>query len=131
VTSLALSELEELVDAPARAASDIQILRDGAAAFPAMLELIDGADFLVESRGEQAMSTLGLGYEELAARNPALVYVSITPFGQEGPKAHWAATDLTLLAAGGFAARGRGHARALRRWLRASERGDDVRSLGA
>jgi len=43
VTSLALSELEELVDAPARAASDVQILRDGAAAFPAMLELIDGA----------------------------------------------------------------------------------------
>ena len=33
--------------------------------------------------------------------NPALIYVSITPFGQDGPKARWAATDLTVLAAGG------------------------------
>jgi crotonobetainyl-CoA:carnitine CoA-transferase CaiB-like acyl-CoA transferase len=33
--------------------------------------------------------------------NPALVTVSITPFGRGGPKDEWAATDLTVLAAGG------------------------------
>ena len=37
----------------------------------------------------------------LARVNPALVHVSITPFGLDGPKADWAATDLTLWAAGG------------------------------
>ena len=37
----------------------------------------------------------------LLAVNPALVYVSITPFGQDGPKARWADSDLVLLAAGG------------------------------
>jgi crotonobetainyl-CoA:carnitine CoA-transferase CaiB-like acyl-CoA transferase len=47
------------------------------------------------------MARLGLGFEELARRNPALVYVSVTPFGQTGPKAHWAASDLTVLAAAG------------------------------
>src|SRR3989442_1407810 len=38
---------------------------------------------------------------DLTALNPALVYVSITPFGQEGPKAHYADSDLIILAAGG------------------------------
>ena len=33
--------------------------------------------------------------------NPALVTVSITPFGPDGPKATWAASDLILLAASG------------------------------
>jgi crotonobetainyl-CoA:carnitine CoA-transferase CaiB-like acyl-CoA transferase len=47
------------------------------------------------------MAARGLGYEALAARNPALVYTSITAFGQDGPKAGWAYSDLTLIAAGG------------------------------
>ncbi|MGH7931770.1 MAG: CaiB/BaiF CoA transferase family protein [Candidatus Binataceae bacterium] len=59
------------------------------------------ADFLVESDAPGSMAARGLGYRELSARNPALVYVSITPFGQNGPKAHHAASDLTIMAAGG------------------------------
>ncbi len=59
------------------------------------------ADFLVESAPPGAMAARGLGYADLAAVNPALIYVSISPFGQDGPKAAWAATDLTVLAAGG------------------------------
>ena len=47
------------------------------------------------------MERLGLGYQELAGRNPALVYVSVTPFGATGPKARWAASDLTVFAAAG------------------------------
>jgi crotonobetainyl-CoA:carnitine CoA-transferase CaiB-like acyl-CoA transferase len=36
----------------------------------------------------------------VAALNPALVHVSVTAFGCAGPKAGWAASDLTVLAAG-------------------------------
>ena len=37
----------------------------------------------------------------LRAEHPTLVTVSLTPFGGSGPKAQWAATDLTIVAAGG------------------------------
>jgi crotonobetainyl-CoA:carnitine CoA-transferase CaiB-like acyl-CoA transferase len=66
-----------------------------------LLRLIDAADVLLESRTPGEMERLGLGYETLARRNPALVYVSVTPYGQTGPKARWAASDLTVFAAAG------------------------------
>ena len=65
--------------------------------------LIAGADFLIESEPPGRLDALGLGRDELAARNPGLVHVSITPFGSDGPKSGWAATDLTLVAASGLA----------------------------
>ncbi len=43
----------------------------------------------------------GLAYSDLSKHNPALVYVSITPFGQNGPKAGYADSDLIIMAAGG------------------------------
>lgn len=58
------------------------------------------ADVLIESADPGAMAARGLGPDDLARDNPALVYTSITPFGQTGPKAGWAATDLTVVAAG-------------------------------
>jgi crotonobetainyl-CoA:carnitine CoA-transferase CaiB-like acyl-CoA transferase len=64
------------------------------------LKLIASADALIESRPWQ-LSECGLGYEQLAALHPELVVVSITPFGLEGPKARWPATDLTITAASG------------------------------
>lgn len=67
----------------------------------ALLRLIESADVLVESRKPGEMERLGLGFEELSRLNPALVYVSVTPFGQTGPKASWAASDLTVFAASG------------------------------
>ena len=39
-------------------------------------------------------------WRALRAADPALVTVSITPFGDDGPKADWPATDLTVNAAG-------------------------------
>jgi crotonobetainyl-CoA:carnitine CoA-transferase CaiB-like acyl-CoA transferase len=65
-------------------------------------ELARSADALVESLEPGALDALGLGYADLSAINPALVYASITPFGQTGPHAHRPATDLTLQAAGGL-----------------------------
>jgi benzylsuccinate CoA-transferase BbsE subunit len=49
-----------------------------------------------------AMSGRGLGYEQLSAANPRLVFTSITPFGLDGPYADYLATDLTLMAMGGL-----------------------------
>ncbi len=63
--------------------------------------LVRGADVLIESYAPGYLDRLGLGYAALSAENPGLVHVSITPFGSSGPKAGWAATDLTALAASG------------------------------
>jgi crotonobetainyl-CoA:carnitine CoA-transferase CaiB-like acyl-CoA transferase len=64
-------------------------------------ELAAAADILVESATPGYMDAIGLGYAELAAMNPGLVYVSISPFGKDGPKADWVASDITALAASG------------------------------
>jgi crotonobetainyl-CoA:carnitine CoA-transferase CaiB-like acyl-CoA transferase len=69
----------------------------------ALLALVAGADFLIESARPGRMAELGLGYPELSGLNPGLVYVSISPFGQTGPKADWLASDLVSMAAGGHA----------------------------
>ena len=66
--------------------------------------LAAGADFLIESATPGSLARRGLGFADLAALNPRLIYVSITPFGQDGPKADAAATDLTVAAAGGIVA---------------------------
>jgi crotonobetainyl-CoA:carnitine CoA-transferase CaiB-like acyl-CoA transferase len=52
------------------------------------LELVKKADVFVENFRPGAADRLGLGYEALRALNPALVYCSISAFGQSGPYAH-------------------------------------------
>ena len=49
------------------------------------LRLVDGADVVVENYRPEVKHRLGIGYEELAKRNPGLVYASISGFGQDGP----------------------------------------------
>jgi crotonobetainyl-CoA:carnitine CoA-transferase CaiB-like acyl-CoA transferase len=66
-----------------------------------LVELVKTADVLVESNPPGRLERLALGYGALAEVNPSLVMVSVTPFGQMGPKAGWAATDLTVTAASG------------------------------
>jgi crotonobetainyl-CoA:carnitine CoA-transferase CaiB-like acyl-CoA transferase len=63
--------------------------------------LVGTAHFLLESDTPGVLARRGYGYADLTAINPALVYVSITPFGQDGPKANYADSDLVILAAGG------------------------------
>lgn len=63
--------------------------------------LASTADVLIESYDPGVLGAMGLGHEALSSSNPRLIYASITPFGQQGPKAHWPATELTIEAAGG------------------------------
>jgi alpha-methylacyl-CoA racemase len=55
---------------------------EGADAF---LRLVAGADVVVEGFRPGAMARLGLGYDEVAAVNPRIVYCSLTGYGQTGP----------------------------------------------
>ena len=75
---------------------------DDAAGRTRFRKLVDRADILLESFVPGRMAELGLSYEELSASNPGLVYCSIAPYGQTGPKADWPATELTIEAAGGL-----------------------------
>jgi crotonobetainyl-CoA:carnitine CoA-transferase CaiB-like acyl-CoA transferase len=79
----------------------ITIDLETAAGKDSLLQLVKTADVLVESFAPGHLDRLGLGYSALAQINPRLVMVSITPFGQQGPKANWTATDLTITAASG------------------------------
>src|SRR5476649_2772462 len=51
----------------------------------ALAPLIARADILVEQFRPGAMERLGLGYDEIAAINPRILYCSITGYGQTGP----------------------------------------------
>lgn len=67
-----------------------------------LLALVAEARFLIESSGPGGLESLGLDYPTLAARNPGIVVVRLSPFGQEGPLAGYRSTDLILMAAGGM-----------------------------
>jgi crotonobetainyl-CoA:carnitine CoA-transferase CaiB-like acyl-CoA transferase len=66
-----------------------------------LYRLAAGSHFLIESHNPGHLARRQLGYSDLAARNRGLIYISITPFGQDGPKASYADSDLIILAAGG------------------------------
>jgi len=64
--------------------------------------LLAGADVLVENFRPGVMEKLGLGWESLRDRYPALVYAAISGFGHSGPYAQHAAFDLIAQAMGGL-----------------------------
>lgn len=66
------------------------------------LRLIDKMDVLVENFRPGAMERLGLGYTAVHARNPGLVYCSISGYGQDGPSRDEAAMDLVVQSSSGL-----------------------------
>src|SRR5262245_47568265 len=64
----------------------------------AFLRLAADADVVIESFRPGVMARLGLGYDDVRAVNPGIVYCSTTGYGQDGPYATWAGHDLGYLA---------------------------------
>ncbi len=73
--------------------------RDGQQIFS---NLVLKADCVIESFPVGYMDELGLGYTALSNINPRLIMTSISPFGQTGPYSHYKASDIVLMAMGGF-----------------------------
>ena len=69
-----------------------------------LLRLAETADVFATNVRPAAMRRLGVGYEQLAARNPRLIYASMVGFSQRGPYAAKAAFDDMIQAATGLAA---------------------------
>jgi crotonobetainyl-CoA:carnitine CoA-transferase CaiB-like acyl-CoA transferase len=67
----------------------------------ALLALCDAADVFVEGFRPGVAARLGLGHEVLRARNPRLVYCSLSAFGQDGPYRDRPAHDLAVEALAG------------------------------
>jgi crotonobetainyl-CoA:carnitine CoA-transferase CaiB-like acyl-CoA transferase len=64
--------------------------------------LIARADVLVENFRPGTLDALGLGHDQLRARHPRLVYVSISGFGQTGPRREEGGYDAIAQAEGGL-----------------------------
>jgi crotonobetainyl-CoA:carnitine CoA-transferase CaiB-like acyl-CoA transferase len=66
------------------------------------LRLAERADVVVENFRPGTAGRLGLGYDELSARNPRLIYASISGFGQTGPYSSEPGYDAIAQALGGL-----------------------------
>ena len=64
--------------------------------------LASRADIVIEGFRPGVAARLGLGYEALSARNPRLLYLSVSGFGQEGPYAPLPCTDSVAQAFSGL-----------------------------
>ena len=67
-----------------------------------LLDLAEDTDILVENFSPRVMASLGMDFETLRAKNPALVMVSISNFGQTGPYRDYKAADIVAYALGGL-----------------------------
>jgi len=66
------------------------------------LRMMEKVDVVIENFRPGTMSRLGLGYELARARNPRIVYCSISGYGQNGPSRDEPAMDLILQASSGL-----------------------------
>ena len=60
----------------------------------ALERLVTTADVLIENYRAETMPALGLGYEDLRAINPGLIYAAVSGFGRTGPLAQQGGFDL-------------------------------------
>jgi len=92
VTDVYLDAGKRLVSLDVQSSSGIQLLRG----------LIEGSDVLVTSLPLRTLDGLGLTPAQVKEWSPELIYLAVTPYGLTGPWCDFSATDLVILAAGGF-----------------------------
>ena len=59
--------------------------------------LLARADIIVEQFRPGVMARLGLGYDDVRAMNPRVIYCSISGYGQSGPRVHEAGHDINYI----------------------------------
>ena len=62
-----------------------------------LMPLIERADIVLEQFRPGVMARLGLGYDEMRALNPRLIYCSISGYGQSGPRVDEAGHDINYI----------------------------------
>ena len=67
-----------------------------------VLDLAAGADVFVQNMRPGVVERLGLGYSDVSARNPDIVYASLSGFGPDGPYAHRRVYDSVIQAQSGL-----------------------------
>jgi crotonobetainyl-CoA:carnitine CoA-transferase CaiB-like acyl-CoA transferase len=75
-----------------------EVIRRTLASLP---DHVSGAQILIERLGLARLEDEGHPLTSLQARNPALIHVSVTPFGSFGPRARWRGSELVASAMGG------------------------------
>lgn len=69
-----------------------------------ILRLATSVDVVIESYRPSVAARLGVGYPDISARNPKIIYCSTSGYGQDGPCAQWVGHDINYLALSGFLA---------------------------
>jgi len=75
----------------------------------ALLKLCESADVFVEAFRPGVVDRLGVGFDAVSARNPRIVYCSISAFGQSGPYRDRPAHDLATEALAGLVSLNQGN----------------------
>lgn len=88
-----------------RGKRSVVIAYDTPAGAALLRSLVARADVFVENARPGLMERLGLGWADLGAVNPRLVYVSVSGFGQDGPDAARPAMDHVVQARSGLMAK--------------------------
>ncbi len=68
-----------------------------------LIALVDEADVFIQNFRPGVVERLGIGYDDLSARNPELVYLSVSGFGPDGPYADQPVYDPIIQARTGMA----------------------------
>jgi len=79
----------------------LETLGAGIVRAPVDLASLEGASFLIDDLGLARLEDRGIRRADIEARHPALVHVSVTPFGSVGPRARWRGGELVSSAMGG------------------------------
>lgn len=67
-------------------------------------DLVEDADVVIENYTPGTVDRLGVGYDAVVERNPAIIYCSVSAYGQTGPKRNQSGIDTMLQAFAGVSA---------------------------